>query len=99
VHLPEAGDERRRLPEVARPLRGGHDHGAAAVGHEAAVEEPERVVDHLRALVVLERDRLTLLGERVRPRVLPPRDRDVAVLRARDPVLVHLAARDVAHER
>ena len=98
VHLPEARDQRRLLAQVARALRAGDDEGAAAVGEEAAVEEPQRLVHEARRLVVLERHRLLHLRVGIAQRVPPPGDGDVPVVGAGDAVLVHLPAREVAHE-
>src|SRR4051794_35902777 len=68
------------LPEVPCTLCRGHDHGDRAVGYEAAVEEVERVDDHPRGLVVLERHRLSHLRARVHLGPLPLRDGDRAEL-------------------
>src|SRR4051794_2207400 len=41
--LAEAAQVDRRLAQIARALRRGHDHGDAAVGDQAAVEEVQRL--------------------------------------------------------
>ena len=52
----------RRGAQVARAFLGGHHHGAAAVGDQAAVVAPERRGDHPRAQHIVHRHGLAECG-------------------------------------
>ena len=65
VDLAEAGESCRAVAQVARALGRRDDDRAAPVGHQAAIEQVERLDDEARSLVVGDRDRLALLGGRV----------------------------------
>ncbi len=82
------------LRQVLGPLGGDDDERDRAVALLAAVEQVQRVDDHPRGLVVLDRDRLAV-EERVRVgrRVSPVGDRDRAEVGRGGAVLVHVAAR------
>ena len=60
----------------ARAFGGGHQHAYAAVGVAGAVEAAERVGDHRRCLVILQRDRLAVLRQGVQRRVVAVLDGD-----------------------
>jgi hypothetical protein len=75
--LPPAPDVHRRLGQPGGPLGAGHHHRHASVGDQAAVQQVQRLDDPARSLMVVQRDRLAELGQRVtrRPRPLRHRDR------------------------
>ena len=76
--LAPAPDVRRRLLEVAGALAGRDHHRDTAVRHEATVEEPERLGDPARVVMILDGDRVAHLARaRCRPpsRAASPRPR------------------------
>ena len=81
MSLPHAPDVDRRLAQRARALGAGDDDREAAVRHQAAVEEVERLHDPARGAVVVERERLgRAAGRRVQVRPAALRDGDRAEL-------------------
>ena len=80
--------------QIARPLRRRHDHADPAVGVAAAIEQAQRLADHARALVIVERDG-TAVAQRSGPLrgVGALRDRDGAQLLRGRSVEVHVALR------
>jgi len=60
VDRPPVRCQGQALREVAGALCGNQDQGAAAIGHQAALQQPERVGDHPRIEHVLERDRMPI---------------------------------------
>jgi hypothetical protein len=90
--LAEAAQVDRRLAQVARTLRRGDDDRDAAVGHQAAIEEMQRLDHPARRVVVVERHRLAQLRARVHLRPRPLADRDRPQLVVGRPVQVHVPA-------
>ena len=87
-------DHRRRLAQVARPLEARHHDRHRAIALLAAVQQPQRLDDPTRALVVLQRDRLLVEpGVRVRGGVLAVGHRDSTEVLGGGAVLVHVAPR------
>ena len=89
--LPHAEDHHRRLGEVPGTLQARHQHGAAAVGLQRAVQQVQRVDDHARLLVVLDGDGLLHSGVGVQGRVPPGGDGDLRQVLAAGAELVHVA--------
>ena len=93
-----ARDDRRRACQVGRALRTGHHHRDRAVALLAAVEQPQRVDDPARRLVLVEGDRpLVEVRGGVGGRVLAEGDRHPAEVRTGGAVLVHVAPRRHCH--
>ena len=82
----------RLLRQVAGALLGGEHDRAAAVAADAAVQLGERVGDHPRALHVVDRDRVAVVGLGIVRRVAARRHRDLGELLDRGAELVHVAA-------
>src|SRR5262249_42053068 len=78
--------------EVPGALRRADDDGDRAVALEAAVEQSERIGDHARGLMVLDRDGRGHDGVAVKRRVPTGRHGDLAELARRGPVELHVAA-------
>ena len=89
--LAHAKDDDRRLGEVLRPLQTGHQHGAAAVGLQRAVQQVQRLDDHAGLLVVLDGDGLLHGGVGVEGRVPAGGDGDLRQVLAAGAELVHVA--------
>ena len=83
----------RRCGRSARALGAADDDRRAAVALEAAVEQPERVGDHPRIAMVLERDRLLHHRVVVEQRMLAAGHRHLAELLDGGAVQLHVAAR------
>jgi len=87
-------DPRRRQVETARRVLAADEKRLGAGARHDAVEEMERLGDRARRQILFERERL--LHQRVRKaeRVLPLRHADLAEIRARGAVTLHVVARD-----
>ena len=81
------------MAQILGPLRGADDDGRPAVAFETAIEQPERVRDHARGLMILDRDRLGHHGVAVEAGVVARGDRDLAELTARRAVKLHVPTR------
>jgi hypothetical protein len=79
------------LREVAGALGGDQDQGAAAIGHQAALQQPERVGDHPRVQHIIDRDRRLEGGARLLRRPFALHDRDHRQLLVRQPIGLHVA--------
>ena len=90
---PEAFDQDRPLAQRPGALGRGHDHGARAVAVQAAIEQPERLDNHPRVKIVVERHRLLHGGVGIAQRVLAEGDRDGREIVAGRAVFVHVAPR------
>ena len=90
-------DDRRRLAQVARPLGRRDDHRHRAVGLDVAVEEPQRVGDHARRVMVGARHRRAHHRVRVADGVLAEGDGDVGVLVVGGAVVDAVAHADHRH--
>ena len=87
-------DEFHERPlQAFRDLRPRHDHRAAAVAHDAAVEAMQRIRDHRRVHDFLDRDHVPEHRVGVVLGVMRSRDFDPGELLARRAVLVHVAHR------
>ena len=97
AHWPKPRRYDRRLAQVARALGRRHDHRDAAVRHQAAVVEVQRLDDPARRVVVGDRHRRAHLGARVlhRPLALPDRDRPELVVGRAEQVHVPLQRQGV----
>jgi len=85
------------LPEVFRTLGGGHDHRHGAVGLDRAVEEPQRIRDHARSMMVGDRHRLAHHRSGIAQRMRAKRHRDLGILVVARPVLDAMAHADHRH--
>src|SRR5229473_3086447 len=79
--LARAEQINRFLLEVAGALGGGHNDCRAAVTHERAIEQMERVADHPRVEHVVDRDGLAHLRGRIHRRMLAACDGNSSALR------------------
>ena len=93
---PMIGDQ--RLLQVARAVGGADDDGGAAVALQAAVEQPERIGDHARGVMLLDRQRLVHHHVAVEDRVLARVDGDLGEVARRRAVELHVAARALGVE-
>ena len=96
--LGHAHDRHQRLLEIARAVGGADDDRSAAVAFEAAVEQPERIGDHARGVMVLDRERLVHHHVAVEDRVLARRDGDLGEVARRRAVELHVPARALGVE-
>ena len=83
----------RAVREIARPLLGGEDDAAAAVGDHAAVELVQRIGDEPRRQHVVDGDRVAVHRVGIAGRVLARLHRDRRELLGRGAVLVHVPLR------
>ena len=89
--LAGAEDVDRLGREILGALGGGQDQRAAAVGDQAALQQPERIGDHARAKHVLDGDRIAERRARVLRRPLALHHRHHGDLLVRHAVGLHVA--------
>ena len=88
----------QRLLEVARAVGGADDDGGAAVALQAAVEQPERIGDHARGVMLLDRERFVHHHVAVQDGVLARHHGDLGEVPRRRAVELHVAARALGVE-
>ena len=96
--LGDPADIDRALPQIAGALGSADDDGGGAGALEAAVEQAERVGDHARVHVILERHRFLHHRAFIQPRMATTRHRDFGELRLGRAVGFHVATRHVGVE-
>ena len=80
--------------EIPRALLGRDDDGTGPIALQAAIEQPMRIGDHGRGLMILERHRTAAHHRaRIAVRVLAERHGDPAELLARGSVQMHVTPR------
>ena len=89
--LAGAQDVDRLRREILGPLGRRQDQRAAAVGHQAALQQAERIGDHPRAQHVVDGDRIAERRARVLRRPLALHHRDHGDLLVRHAVGLHVA--------
>ena len=91
--LGHAHDGDQRLPEVACAVGPAHDHRRAAVALQAAVEQAERVGDHARGVMLLDRERLVHHHVAIEDRMLARDHGHFGEVARRGAVERHMASR------
>ena len=87
-----AADIHRLLAQVPGPFGRGDDGGHGAVGLHGVVEQAERVADHARVEILVERQRVRPDGGRASDGVLALRDAHLGQMLTLGPVELHVAA-------